>query len=597
MNLYKPLIIISLFFSMSFLEASEKLYFPKCSSFSKKMKFDCYRTYDEVVDFLKDANATYPKLTKLSSIGKSYEGRELWLLTITDFNYGNELEKPGIWIDGGVDSDEVISTETAIGLIHRLLTSGSKDISQLLKDNVFYILPNMIPDVSELHHMTPLRPRDSTMKPWDDDGDGKFDEDGPEDLDGDNMALQMRVEDESGNWVKDEKDSRLLRSRKPDDKGPFYKRYSEGIDNDGDGKFNEDWIGGIDPNRNYPGNWSYKQRGSGPYPGSEVELRSVLDFIYDHPNIAASQHLHSSGGVILRPPSIPEMKLPNSDLNLYISLSEIGLKLTEYRLATSVYNWNWPRGSKNRSKGQLIRDSNGKIKGMDPFNGGGNYYKNEPIYDNYAAYGGSLDGMYELFGILSFANEIYQFGDDLNNDGRVSPSEQLVYNDRTMNKKVFKDWKKFDHPTLGIVEIGGWKKFGHNNPLPKYLPREIKRNVEFILMQARALPKLSISSITQKELDNDIFLITATILNQGFQPTELAIRIKNNKAMPVKSYLKLSNKVILLDDENEKNLGHLMGNSAVETSWVVKGEKGSEFSIISYHPKAGRVKKIVKLDK
>ena len=65
MNLYKPLIIISLFFSLSFLEASEKLYFPKCSSFSKKMKFDCYRTYDEVVDFLKDANATYPKLCQM----------------------------------------------------------------------------------------------------------------------------------------------------------------------------------------------------------------------------------------------------------------------------------------------------------------------------------------------------------------------------------------------------------------------------------------------------------------------------------------------------------------------------------------------------
>ena len=597
MKLTNKYTLISLLYILTYLQSSEKLFYGDCPSFSKDMNFDCYRNFAEVEQFLIDANKAFPKLTKLSSIGKSYEGRDLWLLTITDLNFKKELDKPAIWVDGGIDSDEVISTEAALGLIHRLLTSNKKSIKNLVKENVFYILPNMIPDVSELHHNTPLRPRDSTMKPWDDDGDGKFDEDGPEDLDGDKMILQMRFKDESGNWIKDEKDSRLLRTRKPDDKGPFYKRYSEGIDNDGDGKFNEDWVGGIDPNRNYPGNWSYKQRGSGPYPSSEVELRSVLDFIYNHPNIAASQHLHSSGGVILRPPSVPEMKLPNSDLNLYIALSERGLIVTQYRLATSVYNWNWPRGSKNRSKGQLSRNSNGEIKGLDPFDGGGNYYNNEPIYDNYAAYGGSLDGMYELFGILSFANEIYQFGNDINNDGRVSPSEQLIYNDRTMNKKVFKDWKKFNHPSLGEVEIGGWKKFGHNNPLPRYLQKEIDRNVEFMLMQARALPKLEISKAAQKELDKNIYLITVNISNKGFQPTELAIRINNNRALSVKSYLELSDDIILLDEKNEKDLGHLMGNSAVEASWVVKGKKGSEFSIVSYHPKAGRVKKIIKLDK
>ena len=143
------------------------------------------------------------------------------------------------------------------------------------------------------------------MKPWDD-NDGKFDKP-PEDLDGDNMALQMRVESPSGKWVKDEKDDRLLRQRKPDDPGPYYERYSEGIDNDGDGKYNEDWPG-IDPNRNYPGK-SVNQRGSGAFPGSEIELRSALDFIYNHPNIAASQSLHSTGGVILRLGSVPEMKL------------------------------------------------------------------------------------------------------------------------------------------------------------------------------------------------------------------------------------------------------------------------------------------------
>ena len=180
-----------------------------------------------MVKFLKDVNKKYPQYTDLVSIGKSYQGRDLWLLTVTDFKTGKPEDKPGIWVDGGVDSDEVVSTEAALVLIHRLVTANDKATKTLMKTRVFYIVPNMIPDGSEYQHNTPVRPRDSTLRPWDDDNDGKFDEDGPDDLDGDNMALQMRVVDPSGNWVKDEKDDRLLRMRKPDDKGPYYKRYSE----------------------------------------------------------------------------------------------------------------------------------------------------------------------------------------------------------------------------------------------------------------------------------------------------------------------------------------------------------------------------------
>jgi hypothetical protein len=595
LRIQKHSYLIILLFISSLLANNDKLFFKSCDPFSRSMKFDCYHDYEEMVQFLKDVNQKYPQYTDLVSIGKSYQGRDLWLITITDFKSGKPEDKPGIWVDGGVDSDEVIATEAALGLVHRLVASNDKDTKNLRKTRVFYIVPNMIPDGSEYQHHSPLRPRDSTLRPWDDDNDGKTDEDAPDDLDGDNMALQMRVKDPSGNWVKDEKDDRLLRMRKPDDKGPFYKRYSEGIDNDGDGKYNEDWPGGIDPNRNYPGNWNLKQRGSGSFPGSELELRSVLDFVASHPNIAASQHLHSSGGVILRPPSVPEMKLPGADLNLYVALSERGLNVTEYGLATSVYQWNWPRGSKNRGKGQLIRNEKGEIKGMDPFDGGGNFYGHDDINDRYAAYGGSLDGMYELFGVLAFANEIYRFGKDLDKDGRVSPSEQLRYNDESMDGKVFKDWKAFDHPTLGKVEIGGWKKFGHNNPLPPALSKEVKRNVDFMLMQARSTPLLAITDVEQTYLENDIYRLTVTVSNQGFQPTELAIRVLNKRAVPTRASISAANNVSILDENTEKDLGQISGNGETEVTWLVKGARGSSVKLSAYHPKGGRTDLTVKL--
>lgn len=569
-------------------DADAKLYFGPCAPFADDMTFECYRSYDEVAQFLQDAAASHANLAQLASMGKTFEGRDLWVLTVTDFNTGPPEDKPGIWIDGGVDSDEVVATEAALGLVHRLLTSDDPEVARLRQTRVFYIAPNVIPDMSERHHKTPLRPRDSTMRPWDDDKDGQFDEDGPDDLDGDGQALQMRHEDPSGEWVKDEEDPRLMRRRKPDDAGPFYNMYSEGLDNDGDDRYNEDWPGGVDPNRNYPGNWSARQRGSGPYPGSEVELRAMLDFIYAHPNIAASQHLHSSGGVILRPPSVPDMTLPARDLNLYIALAERGLAVTGYPLATSVYDWNWPRGTSNKRRGQLWRDPSGEVQGMAPFEGGNLYGQYSGSEDAYAAYGGSLDGLYELFGILAFANEIYRFGDDLDGDGRVSPAEQLRYDDEHMNGEVFQDWTPFAHPTLGGVEIGGWKKFGHNNPLPADLPREVERNVDFVLMQARATPLLAITGVEQTDLGAGVYRLKATVANLGFQPTELAIREQTRRAVPVRATLTVNTPIVPLTEEIEQDLGQVMGHAETHVTWLVRGPAGAAVTMEVYHPKAGR---------
>lgn len=566
--------------------SEQKLFFGDCAPFSVDMVFDCYRDFEEVETFLQDVANQYPASTALSSLGKSYQGRDLWLLTITNFETGPPESKPALWVDGGIDSDEVVSTEAALGFIHKLVTSDDAEVKQLLDRNTFYVMPNIIPDMSELHHRSPIRPHDSTMKPWDEDNDGLLDEDPPEDLDGDDEALQMRVVDPVGRWVIDEKDSRLMRRRKLGDAGPFYSLYGEGIDNDGDGKYNEDWPGGIDPNRNYPGNWNASQNGAGPYPGSEVELRVSLDFIQNHPNIAGSQHLHSSGGVILRPPSVPDLKLPASDRALYLAVSEKGLEITEYPLATSVYDWNWPRGSTNTKRGQLWRGSNGDIKGAESARFGGNFYGLSMDEDNYAAYGGSIDGMYLLFGVLSFANEIYTFGEDTDGNGTISTLERLAFQDEHMDGRVFKQWTPFDHPELGPVEIGGWRKFGQNNPLAADLPREVERNVDFMMLQASILPHLDITEAEQEQLDEGIYRIKAKVSNLGFQPTELAIRRQGGRAMPVKANLSMENG-LLLSEEAEIDLGHIEGQSMTEATWLIRADAGTQVLVEATHPKGG----------
>ena len=571
--------------------SAEKLYFPDCPEFSETYTFDCYHTYSEVSDFVRAAAAAHPERARLESMGQSWEGRDLWVMTITDLSVGSPELKPGMWVDGGIDSDEVVAVEAALGVIHKLLTSQTPEVMALLAARTFYVAPMVMPDATERHYTTPVRPRDTTLRPWDDDNDGLFDEDPPDDLDGDDMALQMRRVDPQGNRVKDERDDRAMRARKPEDQGPFYTLYAEGLDDDGDGRYAEDSFGGVDPNRNYPGDWSIDQGGAGPFPGSEPGLRAMLDFAVAHPNIAASQHFHSTGGVLLRPPSVPDMTLPPADEALYLELSRLGLEATGYDLATTVYDWNWPRGSANRKPTQVWRNRDGEV--TTPSDADQEFALAPPSHDDrrdavgttaYPAYGGSIDGMYLLFGVLSFANEIYAMGEDLNDDGRRDDIEQLQYNDRQMDGYAFKDWAPFDHPQLGPVEIGGWRKFGHNNPPPNELQREVERNTAFALLQATHMPQLALGSPEVEDLGDGVYRVTVSVENRGYQPTELAIRVRQNRAVPVRAIIE---GVEVLSEAATVDLGVVGGYGAAEASWTVRGSGGAGFTLRAWHPKAG----------
>jgi hypothetical protein len=123
----------------------------------------------------------------------------------------------------------------------------------------------------------------------------------------------MRWKDEKkGNLIPDPKDStgRIMK-RVPAGKG-IYLSSSEGIDNDGDGRINEDGIGGLDLHRNYPENWrpeteqtgrGYTQSGAGEFPLSETETRAVVNFLLGHPNISVVNSMDTSVPMHLRPPS------------------------------------------------------------------------------------------------------------------------------------------------------------------------------------------------------------------------------------------------------------------------------------------------------
>jgi hypothetical protein len=266
-----------------------------------------YHNSDDAETLLREIVAKYPDIAKMYSIGRSFKGKELWLLELSNRKTKPAEDKPGYYIDGGVHSCELTGAEQVLYLAWYFSNKYGQEpaVTRLLDTRVLYLRPKFNPDGADycLTHPDSLR---STVRPWDDDGDGQADEDPAEDLDGDGAITQMRVKSANGTHKISSDDPRLMLERRLGESGgEYYLLLSEGIDNDGDGQFNEDGVGGIDMNRNFPRTWGlpYEQSGAGPFPLSEPETRATLDFLVAHPNVTGIVHNHTAGGFLYRLPS------------------------------------------------------------------------------------------------------------------------------------------------------------------------------------------------------------------------------------------------------------------------------------------------------
>lgn len=252
---------------------------------------DKYHSPQEVLSLLKSWNAQYPQLTKVIPIGKSVEGQDLAVLRIAHVpDPGQDSDKrPAVFIAANLEGVHLPGTEAALQIAEKLLTQyGSEEqITQLLDTRTVYVAPLLNPDVAQLCFAGVRHERRTNALPMDEDMDALVDEDGPDDLNGDGLITQMRVKDPEGTWIPDPQEPRLLRraDSKKGEKG-LYKVYTEGLDNDGDGAYNEDPPGGIELNRNYPHDFEYNLKPAGLWPVSAQENVALMDFLINHKNIA-----------------------------------------------------------------------------------------------------------------------------------------------------------------------------------------------------------------------------------------------------------------------------------------------------------------------
>jgi hypothetical protein len=310
------------------------------------LRFDRYYTYEDVVEALKQLHAAYPEFTKLEVVGRSEENRDIYALTINNPKTGEELSKPGVYVDGNIHGNEIQAGEVCLYFANLLLTKyGENDkITKVVDKNVHYILP--VVNVDGRAHFfedanTPSSGR-SIRVPRDDDRDGLVDEDGPDDLDGDGNICQMRIKDPLGDYKTDPEDSMLMIPVKPGEKGEWTMLGEEGIDNDNDGRYNEDAEGYLDANRNWGINWQppYVQSGAGNFPFSGKGPKAIAEWIHKRSNIIVNFAFHNSGGMWLRAPATKEERIDPRDVAVYDLIGKNAIKMTPgyvYQAAYDLY--------------------------------------------------------------------------------------------------------------------------------------------------------------------------------------------------------------------------------------------------------------------
>src|SRR4051812_36228793 len=104
------LFVILLFCRMDLpAQTSDQIYKAAGTPVNPKVVISWNKYYDHagIGDILKKIAAAYPKLARLESIGKSYEGRDMWCIEITDYSKGDPSKKPAMYIDGNIHSNEV----------------------------------------------------------------------------------------------------------------------------------------------------------------------------------------------------------------------------------------------------------------------------------------------------------------------------------------------------------------------------------------------------------------------------------------------------------------------------------------------------------
>jgi murein tripeptide amidase MpaA len=550
--------------------------------------FDRYYRYDDLTQLLHAFAAEHPTLIQIESIGQSYEGRAIWLATMTNTATGPASEKPALWIDGNIHASEVSPSSACLYFIHWLVNGYGHDsaITQVLDSRVFYICPRVNPDGAEWALADRPKIVRSSTRPY------PYDEEpidglAQEDVDGDGRMLSMRVPDANGGWKVSPDEPRLMVRRDPDESGgQYYRLLPEGrIDNyDGVLIKLQRKKEGLDLNRNFPMEWRTEgeQPGAGPFPASEPEVRAMVHFIAAHPNITGGIAFHTYSGVLLRPFSTHPDEICRPKTCGPFRRSASGARSSPaIRPSRSIMSSaTIPR----RSSPARWTTGCTTIWGSMP----GRWRSGAP----------QRQAGIEGYKYIDWFRQ-HPFEDD---------RKLLAWSDEKLGGQGYVDWYPFQHPQLGPVELGGWNAaLAFRNPPPSFLEQELALFPRWLLWHLAISPRLELLEASAAPLGDGAHRVRLVVQNSGWLPSYITKKAVQRKAVRgVVAEIELSDGATLAAGQPREELGPVGGprlsarcvaglgaettDDRLKVEWVVVAPAGGQVKLLARHPRAGVVR-------
>ncbi len=470
---------------------------------------------------------------KVIEIGKSRGG-----LPINVLQLGSN-QNPAILLTAGLDGNHPSGVQLQLLLLEKL--AADANLNELLKSKTIYFLPVGSPDAfNAFFNKLQYLKRGNALK-TDDDRNGEVGDDPYDDLNKDGYITLMRVEDASGNYIEHPDDNRLVvKADANKQQVGKYLLFSEGLDNNKDGQFNEDAAEGVNVDQNFAFDYQIFQKGAGIYAASEPETKALMDFLMDRPQI------HS---VI--------------NFGLQDNLSEAltyDVKKAKERIITA---WQEEDVAVAKQVHELYKKT--KIEAQDKL----------PLQK-----GGFSQTAYYHAGRFSFSTPAWYPVTAKDSTEQKSAKKDLSYEQKFLKwadqeklTQVFVPWQTVNHPDFEDkkVEVGGIIPYALWNPPLQYLEENATVHKDFIIDYIGMLPKIEVVNPKVEKLDNNLYRVTVTTTNKGFLPTSTKIGDKIRFVPKIKIELALAKNQKRLAGQKYVLNGPLMPNESVDSSWLISG--------------------------
>jgi len=628
--------------------------------------FTRYHNYQELSAALKAAVAAHPDIARIASIGRTREGRDLWVVEIANSAGTPVAERPALLIAANFEGDHLVGSAMALFVVEHLLNgyAGDASIKQRLDTHVVYVIPRVNADGAE-QMFAPIRSvRRTNQTPHDADNDGRTDEDGPEDLNKDGAITLMRVKDPAGPYMVSPDDPRLMKRADPA-RGETggWALYWEGVDNDGDGFYNEDGPGGVDINRNFMHQYPYFEPDAGRYMVSEAETRAVLDFMLAHRNIAAILTFGESDNLIAPPSRSGSLGTPNP-----LSLLEFADRSFADARRVGMFQDMGGVGGRGGGRGFVMMDemaAPGQRGATAPAGGRGAMPARRPattispadveyfraVSEKYRELtglraagvtrtpaGAFFEYGYYQFGVPSFSTPGWGLPAGAARGGQMPMGAEAVQRPagappaamtgqrgrggqgaspggeadagqapegidlRLLQwmdaEKVdgFAPWTPFTHPTLGAVEIGGFRPYATTNPPPSKVADLGAAHAKFALYLTSLFPKVRIAKAEATSLGAGLYRVRAEVENVGYLPATLAHAVTARAVKPTMVQLGVPPESIVTGAEKTAYLPALAGSGGRQSfEWLIKGKAGTAITLKAVAQKGGSDTASIKL--